>query len=80
MAKLDLYYMDICPYSQKVLSFINENNLGEKISLKEIRLDDYARETLVKEGGKEQVPCMFIDGKPMYESGDIIEYLKESEL
>ena len=26
-------------------------------------------------GGKVQVPCLFIDGKAMYESDDIIAYL-----
>jgi glutathione S-transferase len=28
-------------------------------------------------GGKQQVPCLFIDGAAMYESADIIEYLDE---
>ena len=36
--------------------------------------EDRAR--LLRDGGKEQVPCLFIDGKPMYESLDIIEWLK----
>lgn len=29
-----------------------------------------------KIGGKTQVPCLVIDGKPLYESLDIIEWLK----
>ncbi|WP_100066118.1 glutaredoxin family protein [Miniphocaeibacter massiliensis] len=80
MPKLELYYMDICPFSQKVLRFMSENNLNDKILLKEIRLNDYDRETLINVGGKEQVPCLFIDGKPLYESDDIIAYLKENIL
>ena len=31
---------------------------------------------LTEVGGKHQVPCLFIDGKPLYESNDIIEYLR----
>ena len=32
--------------------------------------------TLVSVGGKQQVPCLFIDGAPLYESGDIVEWLE----
>ena len=33
---------------------------------------------LVRVGGKMQVPCLFIDGNPMYESLDIIQWLKDN--
>lgn len=36
------------------------------------------RERLIREGGKLQVPCLFIDGKPLYESDDILEWLREN--
>jgi hypothetical protein len=32
---------------------------------------------LTKDGGMYQIPCMFIDGKAMYESDDIIRFLQE---
>ena len=32
---------------------------------------------LVKVGGKRQVPCLFIDGDPLYESLDIIDWLQK---
>jgi glutaredoxin len=35
------------------------------------------RQTLLEVGGKVQVPCLFINGKPMYESNDIINYLNK---
>ena len=38
-------------------------------------LDPVARDELVRVGGKGQVPCLFVDGEPMYESEDIIAYL-----
>ncbi|NOY52159.1 MAG: glutaredoxin [Deltaproteobacteria bacterium] len=32
---------------------------------------------LIREGGRYQIPCLFIDGKAMYESDDIIGFLRE---
>ena len=29
-------------------------------------------------GGKRQVPCLFIDGKPLYESSDIIAWFEQN--
>lgn len=37
------------------------------------------RQALLDVGGKTQVPCLVIDGKPLYESNDIIEWLKENQ-
>ena len=34
-------------------------------------------ERLLSVGGKMQVPCLFIDGEPLYESMDIIRWLEE---
>jgi len=33
---------------------------------------------LIKVGGKQQVPCLFIDSVPMYESDEIVAWLKEN--
>jgi len=33
---------------------------------------------LVREGGMYQIPCMFIDGKAMYESDDLVHFLPEN--
>ena len=38
------------------------------------------RQELLDIGGKTQVPCLFIDGKPLYESDDIIDYMKDNLL
>lgn len=78
MENLELYYIDICPYSRKVLNFIEDNNLIDKVELKDIRAKDEYRQSLIKIGGQEQVPCLFVNGSPMYESEDIIKYLKEN--
>ncbi len=44
--------------------------------MKDTMKDPAARAELAKIGGKTQVPCLVIDGKPLYESLDIIEWLK----
>ena len=33
---------------------------------------------LIAIGGMDQVPCLVIDGKSLYESDDIIEYMKKN--
>ncbi|WP_237036875.1 glutaredoxin family protein [Mediannikoviicoccus vaginalis] len=77
--KLELFYKDSCPFCQKVFRFIDKHELRDKIELLDIVKDDSAKKRLVDEGGMNQVPCLFVDGKPMYESSDIIAFLK-SEL
>ncbi len=72
---LDLYYYDSCPYCQKVLRAMRRLGIEDKITLKNILVSDEAAETLVRVGGKRQVPCLFIDGDPMYESDDIVQWL-----
>lgn len=74
---LVLYYKPSCPFSQKVLKFLEKNNLD--VPLKNVDEDNKAREELLHLGGKTQVPCLFIDGTPLYESGDIIDWLKEKK-
>lgn len=75
--KLELFKFESCPYCQKVMNYIKESK-RQDVSFRDILQDEESRQTLLSVGGKEQVPCLFIDGKPMYESGDIIEWLKEN--
>ena len=75
---LELYFYPECPYCQKVLRALD--GLGAEASgaivLKDIHVDEDARQTLVAVGGKQQVPCLFIDGAPLYESDDIVAWLR----
>lgn len=75
MKQLDLYVIPGCPYCRKVLDFLHAND----ISYNEIDIyaDDAAKAHLKEVGGKVQCPCLFVDGQPMYESQDIIDYLKD---
>lgn len=71
--KLELYILEECPYCNKVMKKISSmENID--IEIKDIVNNKY-KEELIKIGGKEQVPCLIIDGKPMYESEDIINFL-----
>jgi len=72
--KLELFYYPECPFCQRVLRAIDANGYTG-IELKNIHADAQADATLVRVGGKHQVPCLFIDGVPMYESLDIIDWL-----
>ena len=74
---LKLYMFDTCPFCRKVLKEIEDQGRTD-IELKNVRKNPEDEKTLLEVGGKSQVPCLFINGKPMYESGDIIEWLRNN--
>lgn len=74
-SNLELYVKNGCPWCHKVLSFMAANDI--ELPLHNIDESEADRERLVEVGGKRQVPCLFIDGKALYESSDIISYLTE---
>jgi len=71
--RLLLYSRASCPCCQRVLSVLNR--LGMKIQIVDIGENPEAGRRLIEIGGKRQVPCLLIDGKPKYESQDIITWL-----
>ena len=75
--KLELYKFDSCPYCRRVMDYIEKSGRTD-IEYKDIHQNPEDRKTLILVGGKEQVPCLFIDGKPLYESLDIIDWLKKN--
>ena len=74
--KLELFERETCPYCQKVLRYLQVAKRDD-VELHDITADEAARARLVKVGGMQQVPCLFIDGRPLYESDDIISWLRE---
>jgi len=72
---LELFKRDNCPFCQRVYATVRR--LRVPVRLRDINEDDSAAKTLVDVGGKRQVPCLFVDGKPLYESADIIRFLEE---
>ena len=72
LSNLTLYYKPTCPYCQKVLAYMQEQDIACEMR---DTLQPGVRDDLIRIGGKGQVPCLVIDGQPMYESDDIIAYL-----
>ena len=70
-----LYYKKSCPVCQKVLRFMEANHLT--MDTRETTQPGNQND-LVRIGGKKQVPCLVINGKPLYESDDIVAYLREN--
>ena len=75
--KLKLYMLETCPFCRKVINEIEKEGRND-IEFHDIRKNEEDRLTLINVGGKEQVPCLFIDGSPLYESDDIIQWLKDN--
>lgn len=74
---LVLYKFDACPYCRRVQR--RAQQLGYDLPVRDTWHEEGARDELVTIGGKSQVPCLVINGEPLYESLDIIRFL-ESEV
>ncbi len=72
---LVLYVKNLCPYCRKVTTYMKQHDI--EIPIKDVYSDVDAMVELVTIGGKNQAPCLFIDGKPLYESDDIVAFLAE---
>ncbi|QSH39481.1 glutathione S-transferase N-terminal domain-containing protein [Candidatus Kaiserbacteria bacterium] len=75
---MKLYYRPTCPYCIKVVLFARENDIA--IDLRDISTNEADYNELLSLGGKQQVPFLVDEkaGVSMYESDDIIAYLKET--
>ena len=76
MKNYKLYVGTVCRFCKKVEDFMKENNID--IPLVNINEDREAMMELMEKGGKRQVPCLYHDSEYLYESDDIIEFLKEN--
>ena len=75
-----LYQFNACPFCVKTRRAMKR--LGLKIELRDAGGNLQWRQQLLAEGGKLQVPCLYISQSPgdaqwLYESSDIIAYLEE---
>jgi glutaredoxin 3 len=70
-----LYYSPKCPHSQRVLAYMRSQNIT--IPLKNVTQDKEAKEVLRTVGGYMIVPCLIVNGKPIYQDSDIIQWLSE---
>lgn len=77
MENLKLYVTKTWPFCVKVVDFLNEQGL--EVEILNIDEDPKNREELKRIGGKIQVPMLLINGKPLYESNDIIKWCKKNK-
>jgi len=70
---IDLYVSETCPYCRKVMEYFDENNI--EYNKKDVSYSENL-ERLIKIGGISQVPFMVDGSTKMYESSDIIEYIR----
>ena len=75
--ELVLYMRPGCSYCEKVQSFMAANKIT--VPLKNISQHASICEELMGLGGKQQVPCLVINAKALYESSDIIEWFKKNK-
>jgi glutaredoxin len=79
MESYTLYQFPSCPFCQRVLRFLRDNRI--ELPMRDVLTDDAAHAELVAGGGSSQVPCLRIERSDgvhwLYESLDIIDYLRE---
>lgn len=76
MKELKFYYKPTCPFCKKVMQYMDKNNI--KVEMLDIKADPKNQKDLIEIGGIDQVPMLLIDGKPLYESNDIIQWFKDN--
>ena len=77
MKDYKLFVGTVCPFCRKVENFMEEENI--ELDIININEDRDAMMELIEKGGKRQVPCLYHDGEYLYESDDIIAFLKENK-
>lgn len=71
---LALYKFDSCPYCRRVLSTVQRLQLD--VEMRDIHASIDHRTALRDATGRTTVPCLFIDGQPLFESADISAWLE----
>lgn len=72
-----LFVTKSCPFCRIVERHIKKNKLDEYFEILDINQKENLEE-YKKISTMDQVPCLEVDGKPMYESLDIIKWIKNT--
>lgn len=73
--QMTLFVKNGCGFSRSVLLARENLHLAEKVQVRNVSEQDAAMEELVQRTGKEQAPCLFIDGEPMFETAEIVRHM-----
>ena len=76
--KLELYFFHQCPFCQVVLRQISQLGMESKIELKNILENAEDKQFHLEKTGRTTVPCLYIDGEPLFESHDINNWLLQN--
>lgn len=72
---LALYYFESCPFCIIVLRVIDKLNI--EVEYRDIYSDQSHLNKLMQDTGRRTTPCLYIDGKTMFESSDIMAWLEQ---
>jgi hypothetical protein len=70
-----LFVKSHCGFSRAALLARDNLHLQERLPVRNVSEDAAALDGLREAGGKEQAPCLVVEGRPVYESQEIIRYL-----
>lgn len=69
-----LFVKSNCGHSRRALLAVENLGLGSVVTVRSVT-DDPAAASALHEQGKDQAPCLVIEGSPMYEAADIVAEL-----
>jgi len=69
-----LFVKSNCGHSVKVLQARDNLHLQAQVPVKNVSDDSSARTELERLAGKDQAPCLVVDGKPLHEADEIVSY------
>jgi len=70
-----LYVKSQCGFSRATLIALDNLHLRETLEIRNVSDDTAARDDLIALAGKDQAPCLMLDGKPIHDSAEIIQRL-----
>jgi len=73
--EVTLYVKSRCGFSLRALNTRTNLHLEDAVKVCNVSEDAAAMATLEKLTGKQQAPCLVVDGKPILESDDIVQHL-----
>ena len=74
---LQLIIAHPCPFCVRVTDFIEQHNITS-VDIHDTQWNPEEHDALRKKYGKSQVPMLLINDSPLFESLDIINYLREN--
>ncbi len=72
-----LYVKSSCGHSKRALLSIDNLHANDVVRIANVTEDAAARDELVEVGGKDQAPCLVVDGKSIYEAAAITQELAD---